>query len=155
LAFGFAVLFLGMALGSKLLVGVWPFDGALELTVVCVVLGILFHVLGMRRVATSPDPSALLNQAFTVASAGSIDGAIGILSKAISENPQLWQAFQYRGELYMSVQNYSAAVSDFNRAIRLAPEERHLNDLLDRAKEQDGGASDFGTTPASHDSGGK
>jgi tetratricopeptide (TPR) repeat protein len=151
-SFGAAILFLGMAVGGKILTGDWPFDGSLELSFVCVATGAVFHVLGMRRFASLPDPSALLNQAFTVASSGRIDGAIGILSKAIEENPQLWQAYQYRGELYLTLQNNTAAARDLTQAIRLAPEERHLYELRDRATGPAGAALDFGTRPASRDS---
>ncbi|HWC98847.1 MAG TPA: hypothetical protein VG456_18935 [Candidatus Sulfopaludibacter sp.] len=140
-AFGSAILFFVMALGGRILAGAWPFEGSLELSLVCLALGVLFHVAGMPRFAALPDPSSLLNQAFRVASTGRIDGAIGILSKALEENPNLWQAYQYRGELFMALQNYSAAAKDFADAIRLAPEEQHLYELRDRATAPGGAIS--------------
>ena len=149
---GAAILFLGMAAGGRILTGNWPFDGSLELSFVCIAVGAVFHVLGMRRFATLPDPSALLNQAFTVASSGRVDGAIEILSKTIAENPQLWQAYQYRGELYLTLRDNTAAVRDFTDAIRLAPGERHLYELRERAIDTAGAALDFGTTPEIRDS---
>jgi regulator of sirC expression with transglutaminase-like and TPR domain len=45
----------------------------------------------------------------------------------------LWQAFQYRGELYLRQQSFDAALQDLNEAIRLAPEEPHLYILRGQA----------------------
>jgi tetratricopeptide (TPR) repeat protein len=151
-AFGAAILFFLMAIGGKIVTGDWPFDGSLELSVMCIAVGVVFRVLGMRRFAPLPDPSALLNQAFTVASSGRIDEAIAILNKAIQQNPQLWQALQYRGELYLALQNNTAAARDFAEAIRLAPDERHLHHLHERATSPAGAALDCETTPGIRDS---
>jgi tetratricopeptide (TPR) repeat protein len=143
-AFAMAVLFGGMAAACRLLLGAWPFEGAEELAWLCVAAGIYFHILGRRRLRTLPDPSILLQKAFELASTGRIDPAIALLSNAIRQNPHLWQALQYRGELYLAQQNFTAAARDFSAALRIAPEEHHLSELL--------AASNSGTMPASHDS---
>jgi regulator of sirC expression with transglutaminase-like and TPR domain len=46
----------------------------------------------------------------------------------------VWQAFQYRGELYLRQQAFDAALRDLNEAIRLAPEEPHLYVLRGQAQ---------------------
>ena len=51
-------------------------------------------------------------------------------------NPRVWQAFQYRGELYLRLGRAEAALRDFMEAIGLAPEEPHLRFLRDQAMEQ-------------------
>ena len=132
-AFAMAILFAAMAVGSRLLTGTWPFDGALELSCVCVVFGAYFYIAGRRRIVAIPDPAVLLDQAFQLASSGEIDKAIALLSKAIRQNSQLWQALQYRGELYLLQQNSQAAANDFSQAIRLAPQEQHLYTLREKA----------------------
>ena len=68
----------------------------------------------------------MLDQAIQLASSGQIDPAIALLTETIRLSPQLWQAFQYRGELYLRQQSFDAALQDLNEAIRLAPEEPHL-----------------------------
>jgi cytochrome c-type biogenesis protein CcmH/NrfG len=133
-AFLLALLFGGMALGSRLVLGAWPFEGAPELSCVCLLLGAYFHIAGRRRCLALPDPAVLLDQALSLVSSGQVDQAIALLSKAIRQNPHLWQALQYRGELYLLQQNAAAAAQDFSAAIRLAPEERHLHDLLEQAR---------------------
>ena len=128
-----AVLFGAMAAGSRVLLGAWPFDGAPELSIVCLVFAGYFHLTSRRRHAAVPDPAVLLDQAFGLASSGQIDEAIALLTGAVQLSPQLWQAFQYRGELYLLRQNPAAAAQDFSEAIRLAPQERHLYALRERA----------------------
>ncbi len=49
-----------------------------------------------------------------------------MLTETIRLSPQLWQAYQYRGELYLRQSNLQAALDDFSAAIRLAPREPHL-----------------------------
>jgi tetratricopeptide (TPR) repeat protein len=133
-ALAVAVLFGVMAAGSRILLGAWPFDGALELSVLCVAFSGYFHVIARRRLAALPDPSVLLDEAFQDARAGRVDDAITLLTKAIGQNRQLWQAFQYRGELYLVQQDFARAAADFDEAIRLAPEEKHLYALREQAQ---------------------
>jgi Flp pilus assembly protein TadD len=68
-----------------------------------------------------------LEQAGQRASAGQSDEAIALLTEEIRLSPQVWQAFQYRGELYLRQGGkVDAALQDFSEAIRLAPREPHL-----------------------------
>ncbi len=139
-AFAMAVLFAAMAVGSKMILGVWPFDGSLEISIICVLVGAYFHIASRRRTAAMPDPAVLLEEAFELARSGRIDDAIALLTRAIRQSPHLWQAFQYRGELYLAQQNFAAASQDFSEAIRLAPGEQHLYSLRDRANGPAGAA---------------
>ena len=136
-AFGVSVLFGALALGCRLFLGAWPFDGALELVVLSAALGVYFQILS-RRHRTVPDGAVLLDQALQLAGAGRIDDAIETLTKAVRQSPHLWQAFQYRGELYLARQNPAAAVRDFDEAIRLAPGEQHLYRLREQANDPAG-----------------
>lgn len=87
----------------------------------------LFSLVSRWRSPTVPDPATMLAQASQLASSGRIDRAITLLTKTIRLSPQLWQAFQYRGELHVRHGNAVAlAVQDFSEAIRLAPREPHL-----------------------------
>lgn len=150
-AFAMAVLFGGMAVGSRLLLGAWPFDGAADLAYLCVAAGIYFHIVG-RRIRPLPDPTILLQKAFSLANAGRIDESVSLLSRALRQDSRLWQALQYRGELYLMQQKFADAARDFEAAIRLAPEEPHLYTLLRQATDPVAAVSDSGTMPASHDS---
>jgi tetratricopeptide (TPR) repeat protein len=76
----------------------------------------------------------MLDQALRLAWSGEIDEAIALLTETIRQSPQLWQAFQYRGELYLRQQRFDAALQDLNEAIRLAPEEPHLYILRGQAQ---------------------
>ena len=138
-AFALAILFGAMAVGSRFLLGAWPFDGAPELSVLCVGLGAYFHIISRRRMALS-DPAVLLDRAFQLNASGRVEEAIALLTRAIRQSPQLWQAFQYRGELYLLKQNSEAAARDFSEAIRLAPQEQHLYILRERANGPAGAA---------------
>jgi tetratricopeptide (TPR) repeat protein len=120
-----ALLFGSLPLASRLFLGAWDFAGAADLSGLCVLIGIYFHVVS-RRFTTLPDPSSMLDEANRLAAAGRLQDAIALLSEAVRLSPQLWQAFQYRGELYMRENVFAAAVDDFTEAIRLAPGEAHL-----------------------------
>jgi tetratricopeptide (TPR) repeat protein len=126
MAWAMAFLFASMPVASKLFLGVWGFDGAAEIACLCLVLGTYFHIAGRRRSPAIPDPATMLDQAMQLALSGQTDEAIALLTETIRLSPQLWQAFQYRGELYLRQQSFDAALQDLNEAIRLAPEEPHL-----------------------------
>ena len=132
-AFLLALIFGGMAVGGRFLLGGWPFDGAPELPVICLAAGAYFHILS-RRFPTLPDPTERMQGALQMAAQGRIEDAIAGLSDAIAQSPSLWQAFQYRGELYLLQQNGTAAAADFEAAIRLAPREQHLYGLREQAR---------------------
>jgi tetratricopeptide (TPR) repeat protein len=76
----------------------------------------------------------MLDRAIHLASSDRTGEAIALLTEAIRMSPRLWQAFQYRGELYLSRQDsVPAALRDFDEAIRLAPGEPHLYGLRGHA----------------------
>ena len=128
-----ALLFASMPAASKLFLGVWGFDGAAEIACLFLILGTYFHIMGRRRSRAIPDPATMLDQAIHFASSGHVDAAVALLTETIRLNPQLWQAHQYRGELYLRQQSFDAALQDLDEAIRLAPEEQHLYALREQA----------------------
>jgi len=132
-AWAMAFLFASMPAASKLFLGYWGFDGASEIACLCLVLGTYFYIVGRRSRPPIPDPATMLDQAIQLAMSGQIDEAIALLTETLRLNPQLWQAFQYRGELYLRQQSFEAALRDLNEAIRLAPEEPHLYILRGQA----------------------
>jgi tetratricopeptide (TPR) repeat protein len=137
-AWGLSVLFGSLPLASKLFLGSWGFEGAAELAFLCLMLGTYLHILSRRRAKALRDSAAFLEQAMQMAAAGETEGAIGLLTKAIRLSPRLWQAYQYRGELYLRSDLPDAALQDFTEAIRLAPEEPHLHALRQQAQAANG-----------------
>jgi tetratricopeptide (TPR) repeat protein len=130
-----ALLLASLPVTGRLVLGVWAFDGALALAVLCFVVGAYIHFANRARFATLRDPAAMLGRALELGQAGRVDQAIRVLTKAIHDSPKLWQAFQYRGELYLSKPGFiHAALQDFDEAIRLAPDEPHLLVLRARAQ---------------------
>jgi tetratricopeptide (TPR) repeat protein len=129
-----SLLFASLPLASKLFLGSWGFEGAAELAFLCLVLGTYLHILSRRGAKALRDSAAFLEQAIQLAATGEIDEAIGRLTKAIRLSPRLWQAYQYRGELYLRSDLPDAALQDFTEAIRLAPEEEHLHALRRQAQ---------------------
>jgi tetratricopeptide (TPR) repeat protein len=129
-----AILFASLPVACRVFVGEWGFEGAFEVSCLCVVLGAYFHILSRRSVAAVPDAATLLDRAIRLALEGQTDRGILLLTDAIRLNPRLWQAFQYRGELYLlRSETVDAALDDFSEAIRLAPEEPHLYVLRGQA----------------------
>jgi tetratricopeptide (TPR) repeat protein len=120
-----AVVFGSLPLAAKLFLGTWDFDGSAEIGCLCLIAGAYFHVVS-RRFPAVPDPATILERAGERAAAGRADQAIALLTEGIRLSPQLWQAFQYRGELYLQGEQLEAAIHDFSEAIRLAPGEPHL-----------------------------
>jgi tetratricopeptide (TPR) repeat protein len=134
MAWAMAALFASMPAASKLFLGTWGFDGAAEIACLLLILGAYFHIMGRRRSRAIPDQASMLDQAIRLALSGQIDEAIALLTETIRLSPQLWQAHQYRGELYLRQQAFDAALRDLNEAIRLAPEEPHLYALRGQAQ---------------------
>ena len=129
-----ALLFGSLPVASKLLLGDWGFDGAAEISCLCLILGTYFHIVSRRRSPPVPDPATMLDQAMQLASSGGTDQATALLTEAIRLSPQLWQAYQYRGELYLRQgDSVEAALQDLTEAIRLAPAEPHLHFLRGQA----------------------
>jgi tetratricopeptide (TPR) repeat protein len=121
-----ALLFGSLPLASRLFLGAWDFAGAGDLGCLCLILAIYLHIVGRRRVPTLPDPSSMLDEANRLAASGRADDAVALLTEAIRLSPQLWQAYQYRGELYLRNNSLEPAAGDFSEAITLAPREPHL-----------------------------
>ena len=134
IAWVMAALFASMPAASRLFLGVWGFDGAAEIACLCLILGTYLHIAGRRAARAMPDPASMLDQAIQLASSGQVDEAIALLTETIRLSPHLWQAFQYRGELYLHQQSLDAALRDLDEAIRLAPEEPHLYLLRGQAQ---------------------
>jgi len=132
-AWGMALLFASLPLASKLFLGSWGFDGAAELSFLCLALGTYLH-LRSRRAKALRGGAAILELAMEAAAVGDIEKAIGLLTRAANLTSRLWQAYQYRGELYLRSGLYEAALDDFTAALRLAPEERHLHALQAQAR---------------------
>jgi Tfp pilus assembly protein PilF len=123
-----ALLFGSLPVASKLFLGAWGFDGATEISCLCLILGTYFHIVSRRSAPPVPDPAIMLDEAIQLASSGQIDQATALLTEAIRLSPQLWQAYQYRAELYLRQgDSLEAALQDLTEAIRLAPGEPHLH----------------------------
>jgi tetratricopeptide (TPR) repeat protein len=121
-----AAVFGTLPLASRIFLGGWGFDGAAEIGCLCLFVGVYFHLVS-RRFPAVPDAATMLERAGQRASAGRSDQAIALLTEEIRLSPQLWQAFQYRGQLYLGQPDQvDAALQDFSEAIRLAPREPHL-----------------------------
>ena len=124
-AFAMAVVFGSLPLASRIFLGGWGFDGSAEIGCLCLIVAVYFHIVS-RRFPAIPDPATNLERAGERALEGRGDQAIALLTEEIRLSPQLWQAFQYRGELYLRQDKADAALRDFSEAIRLAPREPHL-----------------------------
>jgi tetratricopeptide (TPR) repeat protein len=132
-AWTMAALFASLPLASRVFLGSWSFEGAAGIAFVCLLFGTYWHVVA-RRYRSLPDPATRLEEAMEAARAGELDRAIALLTREIRLSPELWQAYQYRGELYLLLPDCApAALQDFETAMRLAPEEVHLRRLRDHA----------------------
>src|SRR5438552_1136335 len=132
-AFAMAAVFGSLPLASRIFLGNWGFDGAMEIGCLCLIAGIYFHIAS-RQFPAIPDPATTLERAGERVSEGRNDQAIALLTEEIRLSPHLWQAFQYRGELLLTEESQAeAAVRDFSEAIRLAPGEAHLYALRGHA----------------------
>lgn len=139
-AWAIAAVFGSMPVAGRLLLGSWGFEGALELACGLTLLGTYFHILGRRPYRTAPDPATVLDRAIRLAADGKVEEAIHTLTETIRVNPRLWQAYQYRGELHLTLDRPGAALSDFETAIALAGAEPHLCVLRDRARDESAAA---------------
>ena len=119
-----SLLFGSLPVASRILWGVWGFEGAAEISFLGLILGTYFHIAGRWSSAAIPDSASMMNQAIELASLGQTDEAVALLTQAIRFSPRLWQAYQYRGEIYLSQRNSAVnALQDFTEAIGLAPQE--------------------------------
>ena len=130
-----SLLFASLSVASRLFLGAWDFEGAAGIACLCAVAGTYLYLRGRRASRPIADPATTLDLAIRHAQSGRVDEAVELLTEAIRLSPQLWQAFQYRGELYLIQPNRAdAALQDFTEAIRLAPEEPHLYILRGHAQ---------------------
>ena len=131
-AWALALLFGSLPIVARLVFGTWEFIAAGEMACLLLMAGTYFHVRS-RRYVTKADPATLLDQASRLAVNGEIDKAVALLTRIVRQNPKLWQAYQYRGELRLRIGQFDLAAQDFSKAIRLAPDEPHLRVLLEVA----------------------
>jgi tetratricopeptide (TPR) repeat protein len=133
-AWTMALLLGSLPVASRLFLGGWGFDGAAGMACLCMFAGTYFQIVSRRRFPSVRDPAAMLDQAIHLASSDRTEQAIALLTEAIRLSPWLWQAFQYRGELYLQREDsVHAALRDFDEAVRLAPGEPHLYTLRGQA----------------------
>ncbi|MEO8597673.1 MAG: hypothetical protein ABI759_30415 [Candidatus Solibacter sp.] len=126
--------FTSMPLAGRIFLGGWDFEGAGAIGCVCLIAGVYFHIVS-RRFPAIPDYASILERAAEHSAAGRDRQAVILLTEAIRLDPQLWQAYQYRGELHLRHPDPQAALADFHEAIRLAPREAHLYTLRGWAHE--------------------
>ncbi|HUE00300.1 MAG TPA: tetratricopeptide repeat protein [Bryobacteraceae bacterium] len=62
--------------------------------------------------------------------------AINAFNRAIELDPISKQAYFLRGQLYEAAARYDAAISDFQRALQLPPEDRAVREHLDRLQQR-------------------
>jgi tetratricopeptide (TPR) repeat protein len=132
-AWALALLFASLPVSSRVFLGVWGFESAAGVAGLFLVAGTYLHILARRALKAMPDPAEMLDEALALGRIGQTDEAIALLTDAIEVSPWLWQAYQYRGELFLSQQLPERAAEDFSEAIRLAPAEPHLRVLLEQA----------------------
>lgn len=120
-AFALAGLFASLPLAGKLLLGAWGFQGAADIAFLCFVVGAYLHFVGSRHLRTKDD-AAWLEEALRLGQSGQTGEAVARLTGLIRRSPRLWQAYQYRGQLWLrQPETWEAAARDFTEAIRLAP----------------------------------
>jgi tetratricopeptide (TPR) repeat protein len=133
-AYALAALFASFPLAARVLLGEWTFEGAGGIAGLWLTAGVYLDIRS-RRMRPSPDGAALLDEAIQLAHVGEVERANAVLARAIAENPRLWQAYQYRGEVRLASGDVSGALADFDHAIAIAPQEPHLYELRSRASE--------------------
>lgn len=132
-----SLLFGSLPVASRIFLGAWGFEGAAEISILGLILGTYFYIADRRSFPAIPDAAAMMDHAIRLAALGRTDAAIALLTKVIRLSPRVWQAYQYRGEVYLWRQgSASKALPDFTEAIALAPEEPHLYWLRGQAYRQ-------------------
>src|SRR5215469_5283264 len=120
-----------MPVAGRILLGVWAFHEAAAIAIICFAAAGYLYIKGRRRLAAIPDGAAMIDRARRLGASGNVSKAIAVLTQALSLDPKLWQALEYRGQLHLSRGDYAKALDDWSEAIRLAPHERHLYLLRD------------------------
>jgi Flp pilus assembly protein TadD len=110
---------------SRLLLGIWGFPQAAGISIISFIVAIYLYARSLGRLRI-PDGAVMLDRAQRLASSGKVAKAIAVLTQTIRLNPNLWQAYEYRGRLRVREGDYLEAIEDLSEAIRLAPQERHL-----------------------------
>jgi tetratricopeptide (TPR) repeat protein len=129
-----AFLFASLPLAGKLFLGSWRFDGAVGIACLCLVAAAYLYLIGRESRPSIPDSAAILDKALRLAEAGETGRGIALLNEVLRENPRLWQARQYRGQMHLGeADGAETALEDFTEAIRLAPDEPHLYILRSHA----------------------
>jgi tetratricopeptide (TPR) repeat protein len=133
-ALALAFLFASLPMSSRIFLGSWRFDGALDLAGLCLVAAAYLYFVGRERRSPIPDSAAILDEALRLAGSGQTKRGLALLDEALRLSPELWQARQYRGELRLGDPDAAeSALKDFTEAIRLAPGEPHLYILRSQA----------------------
>jgi tetratricopeptide (TPR) repeat protein len=125
-AVAIGILFASLPVAGRLLFGVWGFPEAAGISGICFAIAVYLYARSVGQRLGIPDSAVLLDRAQQLVSLGRVPKAISVLTQAIRLDPNLWQAYEYRGRLRISEGNYSEALKDISEAIRLAPRERHL-----------------------------
>jgi tetratricopeptide (TPR) repeat protein len=128
-----AILFASLPVAGRVLLGEWGFPDATLISVLCV-LAAAYLYLRARKFQAAPDPAAMLDRSIQLAASGQSGEAIALLTEAIRVSPRLWQALQYRGEMYLQLGSVEDALKDFDQAIAIAPEEAHIRVLRGHAE---------------------
>ena len=126
------MLFASMPVAARIVLGVWAFQEAGAISVICFAIAAYLHLRSRGRMPTIPDSATLMDRASRLTASGRMAKAISVLTKALGLDRRLWQAFQYRAELRASQGDYRGALEDVSQAIRLAPREEHLYQLRAR-----------------------
>jgi tetratricopeptide (TPR) repeat protein len=120
------LLFASLPVVARVLFGAWGFPQAASVAVICFAIAIYLYARSSGRWLRIPDGAVMLDRAQQLVSVGKVRKAISVLTRTIRLDPNLWQAYEYRGKLRVSEGNYREAIEDLSEAIRLAPRERHL-----------------------------
>ena len=133
-ALALAFLFASLPLAGKLLFGGWGFDDAAGIAFLCLAAAAYLYFVARTGRPSIPDPAAALDVALRQAAAGETARGLAQLDEILRQNPGLWQAWQYRGQMRLAEPEAAeAALADFTEAIRLAPGEPHLYVLRSHA----------------------
>jgi len=126
-ALALAFLFASLPLAGRLILGSWRFDGALDIAGLCLFAAAYLYFAGRERRPPIPDSAAILDEAIRLAESGQTGRGLALLDEALRLNPDLWQAFEYRGQMRLAgPDSAESALRDLTEAIRLAPGEPHL-----------------------------
>ena len=115
-----------MPLAAKTILGVWAFQEAAAISIICFAIAAYLHLRSRSWTPTIPDGAEMMDRAFRMTASGKMARAISVLTKTLRLDRKLWQALQYRAQLRASQGDYTGALEDLDEAIRLAPKERHL-----------------------------